>query len=244
MKIADALMEKNQFQQAAKQFSKVLKRHSDHLPALLGYATAYERSSNSNQLEDVSTAYLHATQVALSRGSYDLADVVMRRAIEIALLVSNRKRIGVLKQLLNYSHTDTIAAEISFEIGRVFLSQNDTLNDARDSFHLANALIVRETGNSSECHARSSLELGKIALDKDSNYSLAILFLEKALSRGLGQLKVEGLVRLGRSKSVSVIPLKCMTHAEALVLCTCRMGKLVLDGRGYRSRRGHIHGSD
>lgn len=210
MKIADAHMEKGQFQQAAKQFSKVLKRHPDHLPASLGYATASERSSNHNQLEDVCKAYLHAGQVALKRGAYDLADAVMRRAIDVSAAITKQKRLGILKQLFNYSHTDIIAAEISFEIGRISLFQNDSLKEAKRSFHLANALIVRETGNSSACHAPSSLELGKIALEKDSDYTSAISFVEKALSMGLKESKVEGLVILGRSKTVSF----CFVHVH------------------------------
>jgi tetratricopeptide (TPR) repeat protein len=205
MKIADALMEKDQFQQAVKQFSKVLKRHPDHLPASLGYATAFERSSNQNQLEEVSIAYLDAARGALQRGAYDLADAVMRRAIDVSVPITKQKRLRVLKQLFNYSHTDTIAAEISYQIGRLSLSFNDTIKEARHSFHLANALVVREIGNSSACHAPSSLELGKIALDIDSDYKLAISFIENALSAGLKESEVEGFVVLGRSKAVSFI---------------------------------------
>jgi len=212
MKIADAHMEKDQFQQATKQFAKVLKRHPDHLPALLGYATAYERSSNQNQLEDVSIAYLHAAQVALQRGAYDLADAVMRRAIDVSKPMNKQKRLGVLKQIFNYSHTDDIAAEISFEIGRLATSNNDNLKEARHSFHLANALIVRKTGNSTACHAPSSLEMGKIALDIDYDYKRAMVFIENALAMDHRESHIEGLVVLGRAKAVRFLFIRISNH--------------------------------
>jgi tetratricopeptide (TPR) repeat protein len=237
MKIADAHMSKNQFQQAAKHFSKVLKRHQDHLPALLGYASAYERSSNSNQLEDVCIAYMQAAQVALIRGAYDLTDAVMQRALDVSLLIPNQKRLGILEKLFNYSHTDSIAADVSYEIGRVLSAQNYSLNDARYSFQLANALMEREAGNSSACHARSNLELGRISLENESDYASAIIFVEKALLAGLDEVRVQALVILGRSKAVSLITSRFYSYFSYT-------NNWTLVGWRFRSRRGCLFRSD
>src|SRR6056300_2096702 len=67
MKMADAYLDKGQYALASKQFLKVIKKVSDHLPAHLGYATAIERDGKSKQIIGAALAYGNATRVAITQ---------------------------------------------------------------------------------------------------------------------------------------------------------------------------------
>jgi len=197
MKMADAYLQKENFKLASKQFLKVLKKAPHHIPAILGYASSLERFASPRQKEDVATAYTNVTRSALMQGNENLAHASFRRAISVSRDMDGN-RVSVLKQLAGTAFTYDLAADINYELGieMVRLQSEDSLLALRTANEYSR--LGSEDGNG--FHPKSTLHLGKIALDLETNPRKASDLLQKALTSDLGEMTTEALLYLAHSK--------------------------------------------
>ena len=197
MKMADAYLQKENFKLASKQFLKVLKKAPHHIPAILGYASSLERFASPRQKEDVAIAYTNVTRSALIQGNENLAHASFRRAISVSRDMDGN-RVGVLKQMADTAFTYDLAADIHYELGieMVRLQSEDSLLALRTANEYSR--LGSEDGNG--FHPKSTLHLGKIALDLEQNPRKASILLQKALTSDLAEMTTEALLYLARSK--------------------------------------------
>jgi len=187
MKMADAYLDKGQYQMASKQFLKVIKKAPDHLPAHLGYATALERDGKSKQISAVALAYGNATRVAIAQGEQvdplvkagggRIAENILRRALKIAKAAPSQ-RFETLRVLSTHAHTAALAADIYYEIGMELASSD--VSSAKEAFAISNEFITTRNDDASRFHIGSIIELGRLALEGDNDANKAIEYLNKA----------------------------------------------------------------
>eukprot|EP00979_Chaetoceros_neogracilis_P001568 scaffold269_cov245-Chaetoceros_neogracile.AAC.17 len=198
MKMGDAYLQKDNFKLAAKQFLKVLKKAPNHIPAILGYASSLERFANPKQKGDVAIAYSNVTRSALIQENAGLAQASFRRAI-IVCRDMDENRIHILQELASIAFTYDLAADINYELG-MELVKLDT-GDARLALKSANEYSKLGSEDGNGFHAKSTLLLGKIALDVENDPKKGLILLKKALtSLDLGDMIVEALLYSARSK--------------------------------------------
>uniref|UniRef100_A0A7S3QBK3 Tetratricopeptide repeat protein n=1 Tax=Chaetoceros debilis TaxID=122233 RepID=A0A7S3QBK3_9STRA len=214
MKMADAYMKKDNYKSAAKQFLKVLKKAPHHIPAILGYASSFERYASNKQLGEVAIAYSNVTQYAIAQENPRFAQAVLNRALSVSKdMMEGGTRMDVLQHLASLSFTNEIASDMYYEIGSELWKEKKsaTAVDAKKSFKMANAFAFAakdtEDGSGSESesesgsgfHAQSLAILGEIALSENKP-KLALSHLEKALTVDLGDLSVDALYNSARAK--------------------------------------------
>uniref|UniRef100_A0A7S3QBR1 Tetratricopeptide repeat protein n=1 Tax=Chaetoceros debilis TaxID=122233 RepID=A0A7S3QBR1_9STRA len=208
MKMADAYMKKDNYKSAAKQFLKVLKKAPHHIPAILGYASSFERYASNKQLGEVAIAYSNVTQYAIAQENPRFAQAVLNRALSVSKdMMEGGTRMDVLQHLASLSFTNEIASDMYYEIGSELWKEKKsaTAVDAKKSFKMANAFAfaAKDTEDGSESgsgfHAQSLVILGEIALSENKP-KLALSHLEKALTVDLGDLSVDALYNSARAK--------------------------------------------
>lgn len=197
MKMADAYLQKENFKLASKQFLKVLKKAPHHIPAILGYASSLERFASPRQKEDVAIAYTNVTRSALIQGNENLAHASFRRAVSVSRDMDGN-RVGVLNQMADTAFTYDLAADIHYELGieMVRLQSEDSLLALRTANEYSR--LGSEDGNG--FHPKSTLHLGKNALDFEKNPRKASVLLQRALTSDLAEMTTEALLYLARSK--------------------------------------------
>ena len=163
------------------------------------------------QIREVVDAYKNVTQVAVAQDDKKLAGATLLRAVEVSKKVKD-ERMNILRSLVKYAHSDTLAAEIYYQIGMELIGVNDDvkpgdveMEEAAYAFRVANALVIRENSDATSFHAKSSLQLGKLSLadDRDSYTEQSLKLIQMALSEDLGDLEVEALVFSGHARKVS-----------------------------------------
>ena len=205
MKMADVYMSKQNFKLAAKNFQKVLKRTPSHLPALLGLATALERVGTRNSVAESSLVYGNATRLAIALGDDRLAEAALRRAVDMAGAKGARDSLSALRKLAEVAHTFELAADLRYTVGAQILEQHEGdpfgRQNATREFQMANMYLcqVPEVEGRSCFHRKSTLELGKMALD-DNSTDVALGHFNMALQGEIDEeKKVELLVLLGQA---------------------------------------------
>lgn len=211
MKMADAYMQNGNFKAASKQFLKVLKKTSyTHIPALLGYASSLERLASPQTV----MAYTNVTRNALSQDAHELATASFERALGSALFMKAGK-LDALHHLRTICFTNKMAAEIYFEIGLEMSIHSADRQQIIDSYKLANAYSLDDTGTP---HAPSLLELAKLAF-LENDHEQALSSINNALTEYLDDRKVEALTYLGRiSEIVSDWDGATQAYKEAVTL--------------------------
>ena len=192
MKMADAYLDKGQYALASKQFLKVIKKVSDHLPAHIGYATAIERDGKSKQIIKGALAYGNATRVAITQappidplvqaGGGGIAENILRRAVKLAK-AAPAQRLETLQILSTHAHTAALAADIYYEIGLEIASSSESTVESRasakEAFTIANEFVLTRNDDKSRFHIGSTIELGRLALDGDNDAKKATEYLNQ-----------------------------------------------------------------
>lgn len=218
MKLSDAYMQKENYPLAQKQFKKVLKKAPLHIPALLGYATAIERSGNPKKILEAALAYGNATKAALGVGDDRLATIALRRATSLCSSASSssKDKLNTLRSLAELAFTGDLASEIYYAIGSESMesasdgeenpeSSNDEV--AVNAFKIANGFACLGHDASAECHGhgKSLSRLARLTLDGDAKESLR--YASAALKTDIeDETKIEAHVVAGQAKMVCCVP--------------------------------------
>ena len=221
MKLADAYMQKENYPLAQRQFKKVLKKSPRHIPAILGYATAIERSGNPKQIFEVALAYGNATKAALAIGDDRLATIALRRAITLcngAATTSNDNKLGTFRRLSELAFTSELAAEMYYAIGSEIatyildgegdgVDKSESNEDALRAFEIANRFACSGQDASVECHGHggSLSMLARLTLtvrrDAAKSLSYASLVLKGDTD---DETKIDAHVIAGQAKMVRI----------------------------------------
>jgi len=193
MKLADAYLDKGKYSLATKQFLKVIKKAPEHLPAYLGYATALERLGKNRQIHDAVIAYGNATKIAVAQGENidplavagngGMAESILRRAIQLAQSVLSG-RLELLKALSAHAHTYALAADVHYAIGtelvRIGIDKENNKAEAIEAFTFAIEYIAMRQDGEAPFHLQSVMEIGRIALEYNSNANQALEYFDRA----------------------------------------------------------------
>ena len=217
MKLSDAYMQKENYPLAQKQFKKVLKKAPLHIPALLGYATAIERSGNPKKILEAALAYGNATKVALGVGDDRLATIALRRATSLCSSASSSSedKLNTLRSLAELAFTGDLASEIYYAIGSESMGSaldgetdsesNTDEGIALNAFKIANgfACLGQEASNECHGHGTSLSRLARLTLDEDAEESLR--YVSAALQSDIDdETKIEAHAVAGQAKMVCI----------------------------------------
>jgi len=214
MKLADAYMQKENYPLAQKQFKKVLKKAPSHIPAILGYATAIERSGNPKKILEASLAYGNATKAALAAGDDRLATIALRRATTLCSTTSgSEEKLKTLRELAELAFTSDIAMEVYYAIGTESMAgasdgeetSESHHNDALTAFKIANGFAcLGKEDVSVECHGHGGSlgALARLTLHEDANESLRYASLALKNDGIDDEKKIDAHVVAGQAKMV------------------------------------------
>jgi len=235
MRMADAYMDKSNYKLSAKQFANVIKREPDYLPAYIGYATSLERlgegnnSGKNKKVGEIALVYGNATRLAVAqgqggekgasseRGEGGMAEVILRRAIDVAMTApTSNERIQLLKVLIELPHTFLLATDLHYHLGKELLRSHDTAvsksgSSKIKSGKLAESLVLFEKANlytkqggltPDRVHGSSLVEIGKATINLKNDTEKALLLFQDALKNDEDMVgRVEAMLLSGRAQN-------------------------------------------
>ena len=236
MKLADAYMQKENYPLAQRQFKKVLKKSPRHIPAILGYATAIERSGNPKQIFEVALAYGNATKAALAIGDDRLATIALRRAITLcndAATTSKDNKLDTFRRLSELAFTSELAAEMYYAIGSEIathildgggdgVDKSESNEDALRAFEIANRFACSGQDASAECHGHggSLSMLARLTLTVRGDAAKSLSYASLVLKGDTDdETKIDAHVIAGQAKMVRINLLTFFCFWILSVLC-------------------------
>ena len=221
MKLADAYMQKENYPLAQRQFKKVLKKSPRHIPAILGYATAIERSGNPKQIFEVALAYGNATKAALAIGDDRLATIALRRAITLcndAATNSKDNKLDTFRRLSELAFTSELAAEMYYAIGSEIathildgggdgVDKSESNEGALRAFEIANRFACSGQDAFAECHGHggSLSMLARLTLTVRGDAAKSLSYASLVLKGDTDdETKIDAHVIAGQAKMVRI----------------------------------------